>query len=353
MNIETSKTLLDQLREPGNNPAWNQFYTLYSPLIFGFVRKRHFDRSTAEDILQETMCEVVRYLPRFEYNRQKGRFSNYLFKIVCRIISKRLKEKESRRIPMDSSACIEDMNIPDPHSLKIFDDFKLQEKRNLIRHALVRVKKRVEPLTWKSFDLYVLTGKSALDAATELGISDRSAVYKQKERVIAFLKEEVKKIQNEIGDLDEAASWEGKDYEDKNLKTSYFDVETPSTEVGKRIDLLRKIYLNHPPPGRCSPKFLVVTSGNSRWVDVTQKFYIGTHPTNSLQLNSDFVSKKHGVVVYNKGNWSIRDLQSKNGVLVNNQPISEKILNNGDIIKLGNIQLVFISTDPLSKVFSN
>ena len=342
VNITTSKTLIDQLKEPGNDSAWEKFYKLYSPLIFGFVRKRHFDCATAEDILQMTMCELVRYIPRFEYDPSKGRFSSFLCRIVSRMISKWLIINKPNRIFWENSISTGDVDISDPQSFQMFGEFEREEKRVLLRHGLVRVKERVQPLTWESFYLYVLRGRSAKETAMELGISE-AAVFKHKERIIACLKEEVKRLQNEIGELDEAADWGGEDYKDQNLKTSYVDTEIPSAEIGNRIDLVRKMYMNHPPPKTCGPKFFVITSGNSRWVDITGKFSIGSDASNILQLNSDTVSKKHCFVFDDQGNWIIRDLQSKNGVWVNNKPISEKILHNGDIITLGDIQLVFIS----------
>ena len=51
---------------------------LYSPVIYTFVRKFGFDGSIAEDILQETMCQLVRYISNFDYDQGKGRFSTYL-----------------------------------------------------------------------------------------------------------------------------------------------------------------------------------------------------------------------------------------------------------------------------------
>ena len=35
----TSLTLLERLREPRNNAAWNRFVSLYSPLLFAFARR--------------------------------------------------------------------------------------------------------------------------------------------------------------------------------------------------------------------------------------------------------------------------------------------------------------------------
>ncbi len=348
--IKTSETLVEKLKDPSNEKAWDRFYRLYSRVLFQFIRSRGVDHVSAEDILQISMCEIIRYIPSFEYDPKKGKFSSYLFRIVFHVISKWVERNKNHGIPLQDAMPIYDMNISDPRSRQMFEEFEQLWKRNLINYAFMRVKKRVEPLTWKSFHLFVLKGQRAQEVATRLGIPNRSAVFKQKERVLGILKEEVKKVMDEIGDFEVQPGLEANDYRDQNLKTSYLDDERPRTEVRTRIEILRKLYINHPPPGPWSPQFLVITSGNSRWVDIKGKFYVGAAPQCTLKLNSELVSRQHCVVSCDQNVWCIRDLRSKNGVIVNNKPVSEKILDNGDIITLGDIELIFISKGNVQNV---
>ncbi len=62
---------------------------------------------------------------------------------------------------------------------------------------------------------------------------------------------------------------------------------------------------------------------------------IGRTAHNDIQLNAQFVSRQHAVVVTENGRTKIVDWGSKNGVLVNENRITEQILQNGDIVTIG------------------
>jgi adenylate cyclase len=86
---------------------------------------------------------------------------------------------------------------------------------------------------------------------------------------------------------------------------------------------------------------LILTEGNTDTeVSVTQNvFIIGRLPECDLFLPFGGVSRKHArIVKTNDGSWTIEDMGSKNGTLVNQNPVtSPQILCNGDIIILGNV----------------
>jgi chromosome segregation ATPase len=62
---------------------------------------------------------------------------------------------------------------------------------------------------------------------------------------------------------------------------------------------------------------------------------IGRTAHNDIQLNAQFISRQHAVIVTENGNTKIVDWGSKNGVLVNEKRISEQLLENGDIVTIG------------------
>lgn len=345
-NIRTSQTLLNKLKESTNDSAWNRFYGLYSPVILGFLRKRGLDQSSAEDILQETMCELVHCLPKFEYRPEKGRFSTYLCTIVRGTMSKRLRRIKGIEIPLKDSPGSQKFDIPDLYRPEFFDAFNENYKKKLMQKALSRVKKRVEPLTWKSFQLFVLDGKkSANEVAAELGVQDRNSIYQHKKRMISLLRDEIKNLENVIGELGEQEFWERRDYSDQRFKTLILEPEQPGAKVTKRINLLRKALKNHPTPPGSSPKFLILTKGNSRWIDITDEFYIGSATRNNLILRSSYISRRHCLVFLKKETWLIKNLQSTNGLFVNGQKVFEKTLDNGDIVQLGDSTLILVLQD--------
>jgi pSer/pThr/pTyr-binding forkhead associated (FHA) protein len=72
---------------------------------------------------------------------------------------------------------------------------------------------------------------------------------------------------------------------------------------------------------------------------------IGRASDNDIVLEQTGVSKRHAVVDFQGGNWIIRDCDSRNGVQVNDKPVTEARLQAGDSIALGAAVLVFECAD--------
>lgn len=58
-------------------------------------------------------------------------------------------------------------------------------------------------------------------------------------------------------------------------------------------------------------------------------------------LGDPNVSRRHAELVYDGTSWSIRDLNSTNGTLVNDQDVNEATLQSGDVITIGLTNLEF------------
>jgi ABC transport system ATP-binding/permease protein len=62
---------------------------------------------------------------------------------------------------------------------------------------------------------------------------------------------------------------------------------------------------------------------------------IGRHPTNQLVIDVPTVSAEHALIEYQAGRYRVIDRGSRNGTFVNGQRITEIELNDGDLIRLG------------------
>ncbi len=76
---------------------------------------------------------------------------------------------------------------------------------------------------------------------------------------------------------------------------------------------------------------------------------IGRDPGNAVQIPSETISRTHAEIV-RRGEgeaetWTVRDLQSKNGVLVNGARVESAVLSSGDEIRLGDAVLNFIERE--------
>ena len=95
-------------------------------------------------------------------------------------------------------------------------------------------------------------------------------------------------------------------------------------------------------------------SANSRLVSIAgplkdatftlheEDFSIGRDPTNNLVLEDSAVSRRHCTIASDAGEFKISDLNSRNGTSINGVPPKQRILHDGDQIKVGRSIFVFL-----------
>jgi pSer/pThr/pTyr-binding forkhead associated (FHA) protein len=72
---------------------------------------------------------------------------------------------------------------------------------------------------------------------------------------------------------------------------------------------------------------------------------LGRADSNQIVIKDPFISARHARFLLKSGNYCLSDLGSSNGTFVNGQLIEraeEKCLTNGDKIKMGNIEFLFV-----------
>jgi len=74
---------------------------------------------------------------------------------------------------------------------------------------------------------------------------------------------------------------------------------------------------------------------------------IGRKEGNDLVIDNQAVSGSHARIVKEEQDFSVEDLNSLNGTFVNGKKVSKYILNNGDVILIGNHTLEYFSEKPV------
>jgi type II secretory pathway predicted ATPase ExeA len=70
------------------------------------------------------------------------------------------------------------------------------------------------------------------------------------------------------------------------------------------------------------------------------RLLIGRHPWNDVPLDDESVSRHHAMLVRESGHWTIVDLNSTNGIKVNERGVRQQRLRHGDVVHVGRFQLV-------------
>lgn len=76
---------------------------------------------------------------------------------------------------------------------------------------------------------------------------------------------------------------------------------------------------------------------------LTSETLLGRTSENTIQLPDSTVSGRHGRLVHGREGWTIEDLGSRNGILVNGQPVKSKArVKYGDVMSLGGVSVKLV-----------
>jgi general secretion pathway protein A len=128
------------------------------------------------------------------------------------------------------------------------------------------------------------------------------------------------------------------------------DVERSIVEL-KWVEYVgRSVPGNHPDPRSNRPvqgsvgRLLVGFGGQTQSQQelVVGRLGIGRTRDNELQIRSRHISRHHAQIVSGPDTSMIEDLNSTNGIYVGSKRVRQRILNNGDVIQIGEHELIYI-----------
>ena len=185
---DTRKSLLLRART-GEENAWKDLTDLYRPLIVGWLKRQGVATRDIDDLSQEILLSVVKYLPSFEHSGRPGAFRSWLRTIVCsRTIDYWRAIDASTQASGASDAAAALQQIEDPHS-DLNRRWDEEHDRYVLGCLLDLVEEEFEPATLQAFRRLTLDGVSGAEAAAELGLTV-PAVYMAKSRVLKRIRQE-------------------------------------------------------------------------------------------------------------------------------------------------------------------
>jgi chromosome segregation ATPase len=99
----------------------------------------------------------------------------------------------------------------------------------------------------------------------------------------------------------------------------------------------------HEPAADGATRLLIRTDADTEVVHVLgRKTTVGRTPDNDLQIDAKFISRHHAVILAGPAHAIIEDLNSTNGVTVNNRRITRQPLKDGDSVVIGKTQFRFV-----------
>ena len=194
----TRLSLVARLGNHDDSQAWRDFVQLYTPLVYGFCRRQGLQEADAADVAQETLTQVAHSIRSFVYDRERGRFRDWLGAIVRSKISRHFRKRQAQTLdPVSDSA-------PDPldrfASPEAVTEWEAVFHDYLLRVALERVRSDYDDLHWQAFERVWRDGEPVAEVAASLGLT-LAAVYLTKSRLLKRLRAEIEAL------TDDAAHW--------------------------------------------------------------------------------------------------------------------------------------------------
>jgi hypothetical protein len=90
--------------------------------------------------------------------------------------------------------------------------------------------------------------------------------------------------------------------------------------------------------GECSAELVRIDGGHNTTYPLVRRTRIGRATGCELHIDSTSVSRHHALLLKGTRDLIIEDLNSTNGVVVNGRKVSRQLLNNGDLVTIGDVQ---------------
>ena len=206
--IPTRHSLLNRLKDWGDQSSWQEFFDTYWQLIYGVAIKAGLSDAEAQEVVQETIIGVARKIGEFKADPAHGSFSGWLMQLTRWRIADQWRKRHSGIAPnapgaggFSASVQVDDTGstgmierIPDPMGGELDVTWQEEWEKHVMTEALERVKRQVSPRQFQMFDLHVRQNLSVQDTAGMLRAS-MASVYMAKHRVSRLLKKELKKLE--------------------------------------------------------------------------------------------------------------------------------------------------------------
>jgi RNA polymerase sigma-70 factor, ECF subfamily len=189
----TSSTLLDEVRDWQDHPAWNAFFDRYDPLLRFWCRRSGLRGDETDELCQRIWIELMGRMRTFRYDPSRG-FRRWLWRLFrCRAIDL-TRHRASMRTPTFDEVLFEQpllaFSLRPTAGGEPDDDREAESARLfcLAEMAQRAVQARVDASTWRAFELIAIEDWPVGEVARELG-KKYTAVYNGYKRVDKLLRQ--------------------------------------------------------------------------------------------------------------------------------------------------------------------
>ena len=183
---ETNASLIRRIKESADDAAWNQFLSIYRPVVLRLAISRGLQHADAEDLTQQVFSSVASAIEKYKPQRDERQFRYWLGRICRNAIVNAITRNPTGKIELweIDRLCKE----PDIAASELSAELLKLARVEAIRWAAGEVKPEFTADTWQMFWLTSIAGQAVNDVALQMNKS-RGAVYIARCRVIQRIKE--------------------------------------------------------------------------------------------------------------------------------------------------------------------
>lgn len=182
----TRASLILRLQNADDVLAWDEFASIYSPVIRRVAMGQGLQTADAENVIQEVLIAVSRSVDQWLERQDRGSFRAWLLRIARNQAVNVLTRQATRIIGQGGSFA--DLQLTEiAVSGELSQQLDLEYRRTVFHWATAQVKEAVAESTWQAFLLTSVEGRSINDVARQLNTRPGN-VYIARSRVMARIK---------------------------------------------------------------------------------------------------------------------------------------------------------------------
>ena len=193
---QTRASLLLSLGQHSED-AWAEFLTIYEQAVHRFCRSKGLQDADCQDVLQDVLTAVVKKVPAWDHDSQKGKFRGWLFTVARNVAVDVINSKARKAVASGDTGVARLLaEYPDSHESDE-QSFVVEYRRALFDWAARQVKSEVKDITWQSFQKTAIEGEKAEEVALQLKVPVGS-VYTAKCRVVARIRHKIASVNQDL-----------------------------------------------------------------------------------------------------------------------------------------------------------
>ena len=191
----TRASLLVQVQAGGDPKAWDEFVSIYRPIVYRLARHRGLQDADAEDLAQQVLVSIAQSIDGWQQRDESVRFRHWLRRVAKNAILNALTRGPKERAA-GSTSIHELLHQQGGVDDALARDLELEYRREVFFRAAALVKSEIASDSWKVFELAVIEDAPIEQVAARLNKSV-GAAYAARGRVMSRLRRRVEELEQQ------------------------------------------------------------------------------------------------------------------------------------------------------------